>query len=180
VVIDLSLGPRYAFILRLLGITQLFGFNYKKRGRFLSASLPIDGYHKKHVIAYMQNLLAFIGIRMLEPYSKLHVSQETKGWAGNWIREHIKEGSGPIVGMIPAGGVSWGNHASFRRWSYHGFAEVADHLVASAKATILFFGEPSDAGACATVKGYMQHTSIDVSGKTNLEQFVALANRAAL
>ena len=178
--IDLSLGERYGFILKCLGVPRRIGFNYRKRGRFLSASLQIDGYHEVHVVEYYRRLLRFMGIQLVEDSLELSTSSEDEGWAEAWMREHGLDGSRPLVGMVPAGGVSWGVSAPFRRWGLEGFAAVGDALAERYGAQLILFGEASDKSVCEVVARLMKHAVINVSGKTTLGRFVSLLGRLTL
>jgi len=173
-IIDLSLGERYSLLLRLLGVPRVVGFNYRRRGRFLTESLPIDGYHDRHVVDYYRRLLTFVGVRLIDDALELQPSSEDRQWALEWLHRHGLNRRRPLVGIVPAGGVSWGVDASFRRWSAEGFAKVGDALVEQHEACILLFGEASDAPACRTVAGLMKHPTVDVSGQTSLAQFTSL------
>ncbi len=179
-VIDLSLGERYGLLLKLLGVPRRVGFNYRRRGRFLTESLSIMGYHDEHIVDYYRRLLRFIGVRLEESSLELRVSVEDEQWADQWLREHQLEGKRPVVGMVPAGGVSWGVGAPFRRWSYEGFAKVGDTLIEQWDAQVILFGEAMDAAACQAVAQLMHHPTIDVSGQTTLGQFVSLLTRLSL
>ena len=176
-VIDLSLGERYSMILMLLGIPRRVGFNYRGRGRFLTESLTIDGYHGRHVVSYYQRLLRFLGIALPEESLELHVPDEDRAWADRWLNEQGLMGHYPLVGIIPAGGVSWGGAASFRRWSAEGFAKVGDALAEHHGAKIVLFGEKADADSCRMVSKLMHHPTVDASGQTNLGQFISLLSR---
>jgi len=169
-VIDLSLGERYSFILKVLGIPRLFGFNYRGRGKFLTESLPIDGYHGDHVVEHYRRLLRFLGIRLLDASLALPVSDPDERWTDRCLaRLEIAEGQ-VLVGM----------DAPFRRWSFEGFAAVGDALAERSGARIVLFGEASDQPICATVARLMRHPAVDLSGKTTLGQFVSLLGRMDL
>jgi heptosyltransferase III len=127
-VIDLSLNERYSFILRLLGVRRCVGFDYRHRGRFLSDRVPIDGYHDVHVVEYYRRLLSFLGILMDDGELECRLSEDDETWADDWLRERQLADGKPLVGMVPAGGVSWGIGAPFRRWTTEGFAQVGDSL----------------------------------------------------
>ncbi len=179
-VIDLSLGERYGLIMKLLGVRQLVGFNYRRRGRFLTESLAIEGYQGDHVVSHYRRLLQFLGIRMAEEALELHVDETDVRWARQWLeRQHLTDGR-PVIGIVPAGGVSWGIDAPFRRWSLEGFASIGDRLAAQHQARILLFGEASDAPVCQAVAKCMRHPVRDLSGQTTLGQFVALLGRLSL
>jgi ADP-heptose:LPS heptosyltransferase len=179
--IDLSLGERYSFLLRLLGIPRRIGFNYRSRGRFLTDTLSIDGYHDRHVVEYYRQLLRFFGIHLLDGSLELCLDEEQRGWAQQWLSRHgLADGKALLIGMVPAGGVSWGVDAPFRRWNFEGFAAVGDALIERYGAQVVLFGEASDASLCRTVARFMKHPVIDVSGQTSLEQFVSLLGRLDL
>jgi ADP-heptose:LPS heptosyltransferase len=179
-VIDLSLGERYSGIMRLLGVRRRVGFNYRGRGRFLSATLTIDGYHERHVVDYYRRLLSFVGIAMDEGDLECRVSEDDERWADAWMRQRGLDGERPLVGLVPAGGVSWGEGAPFRRWSAEGFAEVGDRLAACHGAKILLFGEAADHQVCSAVAGLMRAPVVDVSGQTTLGRFISLLKRLDL
>ncbi len=178
--IDLSLGERYSFLLACLGVPRRIGFNYRRRGRFLTDAVVIDGYHQEHVVEYYRQLLRFYGIELQEASLELRISNDEKQWAGTWLAQHALDQGRRVVGMVPAGGVSWGIAAPFRRWSFEGFAAVADALIERCGVHVILFGESSDAQACQTVAKLMHHSVIDLSGQTTLGQFVSLLSRLEL
>lgn len=178
--VDLSLGDRYSVLLALLGVRRRIGFDYRKRGRFLTERLPIDGYHAEHVVEYYRKLLKSMGIHLMEGALELCASEEDERWVGAWLKERGLSPDQPLVGIVPAGGVSWGIDAPFRRWSFEGFATVADTLVEEYGAHVILFGEASDQPICDTVARLMKHPAINVSGQTTLGQFVSLLSRLRL
>ena len=179
--IDLSLGERYSFLLLLLGIPRRIGFNYRNRGRFLTETLHIDGYHDYHVVEYYRRFLHCFGIRLLDGSLELCLPQEQRRWAQQWLTARgFTDASAPLIGIVPAGGVSWGVDAPFRRWNFEGFAAVGDALIERYGAHVILFGEASDASLCRTVARFMKHPVIDLSGQTSLEQFVSLLARLNL
>ena len=186
-VIDLSLGERYALILLLLGVRRRVGFNYRRRGRFLSDALAINGYHDIHVVEYYRRLLRFMGIVMDDGALECCVAEEDERWVEAWLRARGLDGAPagrtthrPLVGLVPAGGVSWGVAAPFRRWSADGFAAVGDRLAACYGAHVLLFGEVADSTVCAAVAQRMRRPAADVSGQTTLGQFLGLLKRLDL
>jgi ADP-heptose:LPS heptosyltransferase len=107
-------------------------------------------------------------------------SRSDEAWADAWLRERGLSRRRPLVGLVPAGGVSWGIDAPFRRWSTRGFAAVGDALAARHGAAVLLLGEASDRAVCGEVAGLMSHPAIDLSGQTTLGQFVSLLGRLEL
>lgn len=178
--IDLSLGERYAFILKMLGVPRRIGFDYRKRGRFLTARLPIDGYHNDHVVEYYRRLLRFMGVWLHNAAMELPLTESANQQAKRWLKDRGLEANRPLVGMVPAGGVSWGVNAAYRRWTTEGFARVADALVDSHQARIVLFGEKADQTICQKVADQMHRDVLNVSGQTDLEEFVALLGKLDL
>ena len=178
-VIDLSLGERYGLIIKLLGVPRRVGFNYRRRGRFLTEHITIDGYHEIHVVQYYRWLLRFLGIHLIDDSLERCVADEDERWAEAWLRQHQLEGQ-LLIGMVPAGGVSWGIGAPFRRWGFEGFAAVGDALADAYGARLVLFGEATDRPLCQTVAQLMKHPVIDLSGQTTLGQFVSLLGHLGL
>ncbi len=179
-VIDLSLGERYSFLVKLLGVRRRIGFDYRRRGRFLTQRLEIDGYHDAHVVDYYDRLLRFMGIRTADASLELHVNVADERWALGWIRARRLQDVRLLVGIVPAGGVSWGIDAPFRRWGLERFAAVGDALIERHDATVVLFGEATDVALCQTVGRLMRHPVIDLSGQTTFGQFVSLLSRLGL
>lgn len=178
--VDLSLGERYALTLALLGVPRRIGFDYRRRGRFLTDRLPIDGYHDQHVVEYYRRLLAFLGITMREGALQLRVSDADARWANDWLAAQAFRPGAPRIGVVPAGGVSWGIGAPFRRWGAEGFAAVGDALAERYGAHLILFGERADQPICAAVSRGMKRPCLNLSGQTTLGQFVSLLGRLDL
>ena len=62
VMFDLSLNSQYGFFFKLTGIKKRIGFNFKKRGRFLTQKIDIPYYKDKHVARYYLDLINFLNI----------------------------------------------------------------------------------------------------------------------
>jgi ADP-heptose:LPS heptosyltransferase len=180
VVVDVSLGERYSFILGALGARRRVGFDFRRRGRFLTEALVIDGYHEEHVVRYYRRLLRFMGVACLQDSLELPVSDADRAWASAWVGAQQFGERHHLVGLVPAGGVSWGIDASFRRWHAEGVAAVGDALAERYAARIILFGEQADQPVCRRVAELMRHPALDVSGQTTLGQFVSLLGRMTL
>ena len=61
--IDLSLGYQYSLFLWLIGIKKRAGYNYRRRGRFLTHKIDISGYEDKPISDYYLDLLKFLDIK---------------------------------------------------------------------------------------------------------------------
>ena len=179
-VIDLSLGERYSFLAKVLGVPRRIGFDFRRRGRFLTERLVISGYQGAHVVEHYRRLLRFMGVRLEEASLELRLSADDEGWGQAWLRAQGLAGRRLLVGLVPAGGVSWGIDAPYRRWGLERFAALGDALIERHGATVLLFGEAGDAPLCASVARLMRHPVVDVSGQTSLRQFISLLGRLGL
>ena len=178
--IDLSLGERYSFLLALFGVRRRIGFDFRRRGRFLTHRLSIRGFQDRHVVEHYAQLLAMIGIRLLDRRLELPTTDaDRQAVEARLAALRIRPGQ-RVIGLVPAGGVSWGLHAEFRRWSEDGFVHVGRSLSVRHGAKILVFGEFKDSWVCAQIASEIGPAAADLSGQTTLGQFVSLIARCDL
>ncbi len=170
--IDLSLGERYSCLLGLLGVPRRIGFDFRRRGRFLTHRLIIDGYRDRHVVEHYARLLRHIGILLHDLHLELPVSEANRRTTQERLQQLGLKPSQLTVGLIPAGGVSWGRHANFRRWPPEGFVQVGSSLHARHGAKILIFGEDADQAVCTQIAQAIGPSAVNLVGKTTLGEFV--------
>ena len=63
IALDFSLDHRYGLVTLLAGIKRRIGFDYKKRGKFLTDKITLKGYTDKHVVDYYWELLKPLDIK---------------------------------------------------------------------------------------------------------------------
>jgi len=179
--IDLSLGYQIALLLKILGVKKRIGFNYRKRGRFLTDKLEVKGFNDKHVVEYYLDVLRLIGIDTVEDkYMKLVLTPELDGWANEFLR---KKGLTEklLIGFAPGGGKSWGEFAIYRRWDHENFAYVAEKLSKKyTEAVFLIFGSDEEKDICGYIKKRLGDRAIDLSGKLSLPESSALIKKCRL
>ena len=164
----------------VLGVPRRVGFDFRRRGRCLTHRLPIDGYQEGHVVGYYATLLAMVGIQLLDHSVEL-VTHEADRREAEQRFAHLRVRPGQcVIGVVPAGGISWGIQAHFRRWSKEGFIKVARVLSHRHGALILVFGEANDQETCAEITHAIGDAAVDLSGQTSLGQFVSLIARCDL
>ncbi|MFH0772258.1 MAG: glycosyltransferase family 9 protein [Candidatus Omnitrophota bacterium] len=179
-VIDLSLSRQFGFFTWLLGIPRRVGFNYKKRGIFLTRKLDISGYNDKHMVEYYLSLLDLLNLKPLSCRPKVYLSESDRRWAELFLREAGINKDDLIIGVIPGGGASWGKDAGIKHWNKAGFSEISDELIEKRKARIIIFGDESETGICDAVRKNMRNPIISACGKTTLSQFAALVSMCRL
>ena len=182
IVIDLSLGYQYGLLLSFVGIKKRFGFNYRKRGKFLTGRVDIDGFSEKHVIEYYCDMLKFLGIdwRDFKPSPKVYLKKEDILWADDFLKANGVAGEDLLIGIIPGCGASWGVDARHRRWDRDEFAKVCDGLAQAYGAKVVLLGDSQEREICDDIQSKMKNKAIIACGKTSLRNFLGLINRCAL
>ena len=113
VLMDLSLGWHYSFLGWLLGIPTRIGFNYRRRGRFLTKSKILQGFEEKHVVQYYGELLGLLGVPpATPPYLEFHPPEKDRLWARDVLSVHGIPEESVLIGMSSGGGASWGKESS--------------------------------------------------------------------
>jgi len=179
IAIDLSLGYVYSLFLMMIGIKRRLGFNYRRRGRFLTDKIDIDGFNDKHVIEYYLDMLKLLDIDPT-PYRtapKIYLADKPFTWVNDFLKEHEVGEGDLIVGVIPGCGASWGKDASFRRWDMKKFASVCDSIIERYNAKVILFGDAKETVICDSIQNKMRYKAISACGRTSIEGFLALIKR---
>jgi heptosyltransferase-2 len=177
---DFSLDHRYSLISKILGIKRRIGFNYKRRGRFLTDKIDIDGYHSKHVVEYYLDLLKFIGVEAKDKNLELSVPDSDKVKIKNILANQGINDKGSIIGIAPGAGASWGQDAALKHWPAVNFAQLADKIINEFKAQVLILGDKQETTIARQVVKAMHNQAIDLAGKTNLDEFMAIIDNLRL
>ena len=179
-VLDVSLSSFMGFLAWTAGIPRRVGFDYKGRGRFLTQKIPLKGYEGRHVIDYYLDLLAEIGVAVAHKRMELTLTREDSHWAAQFMAQNGISGRGPVIGLVPGGGESWGKDASCKRWPAQRWAKLADKLIEKSSAQIILLGSSTEAGLCDSVARGMKNSCVSACGMTSLSQFAALTQQCAL
>jgi lipopolysaccharide heptosyltransferase II len=180
-VVDLSMVSQYSFMLRLAGVRQIAGFDYKPRGRFLHKKIQVKAFENKHVIDHYADLLTLIGINDFQRELKLYLAPEDQKWAGQFLQEKNIENDDLLIGVAPFGGLSWGKDAQNKQWPVDSYAEVIKSLIDSHKAKVVFFGTKNDLSQKNILDQIVgKKKYVNAIGKTSLSQLAALIDRCDL
>lgn len=180
--IDLSLNYQASLFLKLIGVRERCGFNFRKRGKFLTRRIDIDGFSEKHVIEYYLDMLTLLGI---DPTAhrqapRVYLSAGDRLWADQFLAANDVPNGERLIGVIPGCGASWGIDACRRRWDVEGFAGVADRLASRFGARIVLLGDKKEAVLCERVALLMKHMPVIACGKTTVADFLGLVSRCDL
>lgn len=177
---DFSLDYRYSLISKILGIRRRIGLNYKNRGKFLTDKIDVIGYQDKHAIEYYADLLKFINIETQDKNLDLFLSKENI-LRGRDILDKLGISPGDVViGLVPGGGLSWGEHGLFRHWSAERFAQLADRLTEDLKAIIVIFGDASEIAIADKITALMKNKTLNLAGKTTLAELAGVLSNLPL
>ncbi|HEX9780139.1 MAG TPA: glycosyltransferase family 9 protein [bacterium] len=177
--LDLSLVEQYSFILSLLGVRRRMGYAYRRRGRFLTRRMRIAGFDGRHVIEHHASLMAALGFKLDDRRMELSLTDEDRRRADARLREMGTPEGKPCVALMPAGGVSWGAEAQYRRWPQAHFAAAGREFARRGYA-VLVLGEEADRTVCAAMTRAIGEGALDASGRTTLGEFVAILSRCRL
>ncbi len=128
--IDVSMSREYAFLAQFfLGIPKRVGFDYHRRGIFLTDRLAIpEGYRWKHVMEYYRDLLGPLGIEPKTRKPEIFLSAHEIREAAELLAGRGVKSSEPFAVLVPGGGESWGRDARFKRWPAEHFAGLIRKL----------------------------------------------------
>jgi len=151
VVFDFSLNSSFGFLSAACGIKKRVGFDYRKRGGFLTDRIPLLGFEEKHIIEYYLDLLRLIGIPVKIKQMRIDVPSQEIQWANEWIKGHEIDPAKPMIAVLPGGGASWGKAAKNKRWSASHFAQLIDKIVENYDAAIILLGDSKEEELCREV-----------------------------
>lgn len=180
VAFDFSLNTQYGFFSWYAGIKERLGYDFKKRGRFLTKKISLAGYAEKHIVDYYADLLKYIGLDLKYRNLELYLKDEDIRRAEEILVNNNIGPSDFLAAIIPGAGRSWGKDAPFKHWPAENFAELADKLVENYKAKIIIMGDFSERQISKKILERMRYEAVDLTGMTTLGELAALLKRMKL
>jgi heptosyltransferase II len=165
-----------AIIARLAGIPVRAGYNSDGRGLLLTHSVRrTEAVKRVHQIEYYMEMVKCLGCRSKESNVHLEPGKEYEALSERLLSEH-GIGSGTfLIGLAP--GAAYG---PAKRWFPERFAAVADRLIDGLSARAVLFGSHEDRKCADLVEENARHPMINVAGKTNLREAMAIIARCNL
>ena len=173
-VLDYSLNSTFGFLCAICGIKRRVGFDYRKRGRFLTDRLPLVGYEDRHIIEYNLDLLRHIHVPVNTNQMVFKIPDQDIQWAQNWILQNKIDPARPLVAVVPGGGASWGKDARYRRWAPAKYVELLDKIIENFDAAVILLGDPKEEELCRQVATQARFPLFLAVGKTSLPGMAAL------
>lgn len=176
---DLSLGREFSFVAALLGIHRRIGFDFKKRGRWLTHKTKLEGYEKKHVVDWQLGLLQHLGFETDNVSTRLpfFVSERSKKEARDFLVPYGCRDETVFFAAAPGGGKSWGHNAAYKQWPVGKFAKVINDCPQASGAVPLIFGDAEERPILEQLKKEVLVPAVIVAGET-LEIVSALLERS--
>lgn len=180
-VFDLSMAREYGLFLKLAGIRERIGYNYRKRGLFLTKKIDLEkGFCDKHMVEYYLSLLDLAQIKQPKrPCLKIYIKEPEKKKAdrlllGSGIGEDDK-----FIVVAPGGGKSWGGTSFRKQWPKEYFVKVIKGMLKGTDLKIVLLGNDTDKVICDYIKR-REASCINLCDKTDLLSFAAVLKRSAL
>ncbi|MCB0018272.1 MAG: glycosyltransferase family 9 protein [Anaerolineales bacterium] len=119
-------------------------------------------------------ILEAIGFEEMSPQMELWLQPEDKAWSQQFLIENGWEPDKPLFVLHP--GCHWGCN----QWITGRWAQLGDALIDRYGGTVVITGSDDEEALAAEVVAAMRHTPINAAGRTTLDQFAAIIDKATL
>jgi len=136
---DLSMNRLFGFLAMAAGIGRRYGFDYKKRGIFLTRRIPLSGFEGKHVTEWYADVVRAAGIPVTVTGLRVWYAPAARAVADRYIGRHGLT-RGAFLGVAPFGGVTFGSQALAKQWPPERYVDLIRRLVLECGEKIVLFG----------------------------------------
>jgi len=165
-----------AILTRLAGIPLRAGYNSDGRGLLLTHSVQrTKAVRQVHQIDYYLEMVKALGCMSAGRGVRLHLGGDYDAIAERLLTEYGIEAGQPLIGLAP--GAAYG---PAKKWFPERFAWVVDRLIDDTGGRALLFGSGGDKESTTAVARSSRHGVIDIAGRTNLKEAIALIARCTL
>ena len=165
-----------AILARLAGIPLRAGYNSDGRGLLLTHSVRrTKAVRRIHQIDYYLEMVSALGCTPAERSVQLRLGDDYDGVAEKLFNDYGIEAGRTLIGLAP--GAAYG---PAKMWFPERFASVVDRLIDDTGAQAILFGSGGDKESTVAVTRNARHCLIDIAGKTNLKEAIALISRCGL
>ncbi len=181
--VDCSLSRNYSFFAKFfVWIPKRIGFDYKKRGLFLTEKIALPfGYKDKHVIQYYMELGNLVGLHVSDGKPDFFTSDQEKKRAAEFLEHQGLSTKSSFIVVAPGGGESWGKDAHFKRWKPSFFADLIDKISKELEfdaVVVLGSSAEFDLGEEVISTLTVKRPSFNLCGKISLRESAALLKKA--
>ena len=165
-----------AILAFLAGIPVRAGYNSDGRGPLLTHSVrrtrAVRGVHQ---VDYYLAMVGALGCPATDRRVRLAPGDEYRQVAEELSARCGLDRNRPLIGIAP--GAAYG---PAKKWFPDRFAAVADRLIGATGGQVALFGSAGDRESTAAVAQSARHPLIDIAGRTDLRQALALIARCRL
>ncbi|MHB8092459.1 MAG: lipopolysaccharide heptosyltransferase II [Syntrophales bacterium] len=162
-----------AIIAKLAAIPRRAGYNSDGRGMLLTHSVRRTAAIRRAPQSdYYLEMVRALGCPPVTRKPRLHAGHDYAALAESLFSRFGIAERGILIGISP--GAAYG---PAKRWLPDRFASVANFLIEEYKGQVIVFGSEGDRASAAAVQEHTSHKLIDISGKTNLKEAIALIAR---
>ncbi len=180
-VFDLSMAREYGFFLKMAGIRERIGYNYKKRGLFLTKKIDLEkGFSDKHIVEYYLDLLNLAGLtRPKFPCLKIYISDLEQEKADKMLLLAGIGADDKFIAIAPGGGKSWGGTSFRKQWPKECFVETIKGILSRTGLKAVLLGNDGDKAICDYIKK-QEPSCVNLCDQTDLLSLAAILRRSAL
>jgi heptosyltransferase-2 len=165
-----------AILARLAGIPLRAGYNSDGRGALLTHSVRRSPEIRTvHQIDYYLAMVGAVGCLAARRDVHLSPGADYAETAERLFKQYGLEGNRHLIGIAP--GAAYG---PAKKWFPERFAAVTDRLIDDTGAQAVLFGSAGDRSSTTAVAQSTRHPLIDIAGKTNLKEAMAVIARCNL
>ncbi len=165
-----------AIITSLAGIPIRAGYNSDGRGLLLTHSVQrTETIRKVHQTEYYLEMVKALGCLPSETKVHLIPGKDCEIISEKLFGEHGIGREEVLIGLAP--GATYG---PAKRWHPERFAAVADRLIDSSSARVVLFGSGEDQKSADRVQQNSSRPMINLAGKTDLKEAIAVIARCNL
>ncbi|MEN6317408.1 MAG: lipopolysaccharide heptosyltransferase II [Syntrophaceae bacterium] len=165
-----------AIITILARIPVRAGYNSDGRGFLLTHSVQrTEAIKKIHQTKYYLEMVKALGCRSADANVYLNPGEENKIVSEKLFRDHGINGDNCLIGFAP--GATYG---PAKKWFPERFAAVADRVIEQFSAQVILFGSNEDKKSADAIQQNAHHPLINLAGKTNLKEAIAVIARCCL
>jgi len=163
-----------AILFYLARIPERVGYSHSLRNLFLTKVVKrLEG--TQHEVNFFLGLIQALGVEITRREVFMAEDGEAKKWARNFLIKNDCGEDDLLIGIFP--GAYFG---PAKRWFSGRYATLADRLIKSYRAKVVFFGEKNDLPLIQKIIDSMTATPINATGKTSLKQLKALIEKCRL
>jgi lipopolysaccharide heptosyltransferase I len=172
-VLDLHASFRSGLIARLNPHGRRIGFaDAKELNTLFQHELVHPDESKLHAVDKNLAFAKYLRISLIPEDFCVETSREARNQVADFLFAHGVEPSSRVVYANPA--ARWES----KFWYTEGWAELADHFIERARASVVFAGGSGDVPYIEGIIRRMKRTPVAAAGKLSLVQAVALLERA--